>query len=147
MLFAIVASLRGGCPARYCYTGVMQDKQADKLVALISGDMRQALKARDAAVVGALRSLLARIHSAEAVAAPATVGDSAKIAGAQQGVGSTEVARRELTLADLQQVIAQELDEINETLRAIGPDTDYAAELRVKMAALRVYMDERRPSG
>jgi hypothetical protein len=92
------------------------------------GSMRQrlraalkvAMKGRDAAAVNALRTALAAIDNAEAVAvpAPATGAPAATaplvegvIAGAAAGVGATEAARRELTEDEVVAIVAAEVAE------------------------------------
>jgi len=76
--------------------------------------LKTAMKARDAAAVNALRTALAAIDNAEAVAVPAAApGPLAEgvIAGAKAGVGTTEVARRELTEDEVVAIVTAEVDE------------------------------------
>jgi uncharacterized protein YqeY len=63
----------------------MTDMQPDRFIERMQQDMRQALKDRERTKLDELRSLLARISNAEAIALPA---DGASIAGAAQGVNS-----------------------------------------------------------
>lgn len=80
-------------------------------------DLKAAIKARDRVAVAALRSALAAIDNAEAVALPsdgtplpatenATADD--QVAGASTGLGSAEVERRQLTDADLRSIVEKE---------------------------------------
>jgi uncharacterized protein len=72
-----------------------------------------ALKARDSVAVAPLRSAIAAIDNAEAVdggAAPPPA-NSAHIAGASPGAGSSDVARRELSPADVRAVVRAQIDE------------------------------------
>lgn len=79
---------------------------AQRLRERMRTDLKTAMKARDAMVVSALRTTLAALDNAEAVDAsdgPA-IGDG-PIAGAQAGVGSTEVPRRELAMSEVRAVL------------------------------------------
>jgi uncharacterized protein YqeY len=76
--------------------------------------LKTAMKARDAAAVNALRTALAAIDNAEAVAVPAPATGplvEGVIAGAAAGVGATEVARRELTEDAVVAIVTAEVDE------------------------------------
>jgi uncharacterized protein YqeY len=86
--------------------------------------LRSALRDRDMAAASALRSALAAIGNAEAVgvaqaAAPAEgAGGGARagsgsehVAGAAAGLGAAEVARRELSEAELARIVAAEVAE------------------------------------
>ncbi|OBB33663.1 glutamyl-tRNA amidotransferase [Mycolicibacterium peregrinum] len=72
-----------------------------------------ARKSRDAISVTALRSALSAIDNAETPQADQTdtrIGGT--IAGAVSGVGSTEIARRELSDAEIRGLIQAEVDEL-----------------------------------
>lgn len=76
--------------------------------------LKVAMKARDAAAVNALRTALAAVDNAEAVAGPTAATAplvEGVIAGAAAGVGATEVARRELTEDEVTAIVAAEVDE------------------------------------
>lgn len=76
----------------------------------LRAELRVAMKARDTAAVAALRSTLGAIDNAEAVApAAGPAPDESPIAGASVGVGSSEVARRELSEADVTAIVADEV--------------------------------------
>ncbi|MEY7971704.1 GatB/YqeY domain-containing protein [Saccharomonospora xinjiangensis] len=83
-----------------------------------------ALKARDRVALAALRSALGAIDNAEAVPIDSAPIDSAPIdsapvaglggehvAGAASGVGATEMTRRELTDAQLREIVENEIRE------------------------------------
>lgn len=93
--------------------------------------MRQAMKDRDTAKLSILRSLSARISNAEAVPASPTT---------NVGVGSTEAARQQLTLDDIQQIITAELHEIEATLDTVDELSTYAVDLRQKAAIIQAYL-------
>lgn len=102
-------------------------------------DMRQALKDRERNKLDELRSLLARISNAEAVAPPDTVMDG-KMAGAAEGVGSTEVPRKQLSLTEVHAIIVAEAHEIESSLLGIDKTSDYAAQLREKLVVTQGYL-------
>lgn len=114
---------------------------AEELVARIQADMRNARKGSDKLKAVTLQSVLAEISNAEAVTlslgAPSC---SARIAGASQGVGSTEIARKELTALDILAVLHAELVDLEETLRHVDASTEYAATLHQKIAVLKEYI-------
>lgn len=66
-----------------------------------------ALKSRDSEALAALRTAIAAIDNAEAV--PVSDGKpptaSTHIAGAQDGLGSTEAVRRQLSVGDLHDIL------------------------------------------
>lgn len=75
--------------------------------AALRADVTAAMKARDRDAVSALRTAIAAIDNAEAIATDADHGGqtSGDIAGAVGGVGSTEAARRDLTTPDVRAVL------------------------------------------
>ena len=99
-----------------------------------------ALKAKDRVAISALRSALAAIDNAEAVAPEptATTATSEHVAGGAAGVGAAEVARKELTDADMRAVVArehQERTEAAETYAQLGREAD-AARVRAEAEVL-----------
>ncbi len=133
----------------------------DRLVAALP----QALKERDTLAVDALRSALAAIENAAAVAeAPTVTADalghdtatgsapladvpatpsptSYHVAGATAGVGATEVPRRELTESDLLAIVVAEAAERETeaaTYRDLG-QADAADRLVAQAAYLREF--------
>ena len=97
--------------------------------------LTNALKARDASTVSALRSALSAIGNAEAVdpgpARPAGTG-SAHFAGAVAGLGAGEAARRRLTEADIAAIVRAEAAEREAAAREYerGGHAEEAARLR-----------------
>jgi hypothetical protein len=71
------------------------------------------MKARDSDAVAALRTAIAAMDNAEAVAAPDTSppAASAHIAGARGGAGSTEAARRQLDASRLRAILHDQITE------------------------------------
>lgn len=106
--------------------------------------LRSAMRARDATAVRALRSTLAAIANAEAVAPVATASaQDGPIAGAAAGVGATEVARGVLTDADLEAIVQAEIDErvtAAAEYERLGAD-DRAAEVRAEADVLQRHLD------
>ena len=72
-----------------------------------------ALKARDAEALAALRTAIAAIDNAEAIATTDTQRPvtSADIAGASSGVGSTEAVRRSLNSGQLRDIMREQIAE------------------------------------
>lgn len=96
-------------------TGVDDDVETRLRAAL-----REALKSRDVVAAFAVRSALAAIGNAEAVPAEPSVGagpgdanraESAYVAKAATGAGSTEATRRQLSPADLRAIVGAEISE------------------------------------
>lgn len=118
----------------------------DRLRARLRADLTTAMKARDKEAVAALRSVLASFDNAEAVPVPAPAtgppASSEYVAGTSVGLGSAEVARRELTLDDLRTVLRSQIDEglaEADTYAAHGRPDD-AGRLRRQVDVLRTYL-------
>ena len=81
--------------------------------ARLKEELRRAMRERDAVAIGAFRSAVGAIDNAEAVdgsLAPPPEADE-HLAGSVLGLGAGEVARRELTEAELEDVLRAEVDE------------------------------------
>jgi uncharacterized protein YqeY len=110
-------------------------------------DLTAALRERDRDTARVLRTALSAIANAEAQ--PAADGDEplrlqgdGPIAGASDGLGSADVARRELTTDDVRAVVRSERDECLASaadLEARGA-TDAAAALRADAEVLERYV-------
>jgi hypothetical protein len=90
--------------------------QADSAQALrdaLRRGLTAALKARDAEALAALRTAIAAIDNAEAIATTDTrrAATSAAIAGAGSGVGSTEAVRRSLSVGRLRDIVREQITE------------------------------------
>jgi uncharacterized protein YqeY len=104
-----------------------------------------AMKARDRAAVAALRSALAAIDNAEAVAPepePEPVGDDSPIAKARVGLGAGEAARHELTDDDVAAIVRAE---VAERLTSADEYDDHgrderADRLRAEAAVLQAHL-------
>jgi uncharacterized protein len=106
----------------------------------LQADLKAALKARDRVASSAIRSLLGAIANAEAVEAPAPDPSAAPLGAVGVGVG--EVARRELTEADILAIIRADADERSSALadaEAHGR-TDAAERLRAESGVLARYL-------
>lgn len=115
-----------------------------ELRARMRRDLTVAMKARQADVVSALRTALAAIDNAEAVDVPPgdTVTASGPVAGAQAGVGSTEAARRVLSIEEVYALLETQIAE-----RVAAADQydahgrhDMADRLRREAGILRSYV-------
>lgn len=112
---------------------IMQDTQAESLVKRIKQDMLQAFKNGERLKRDVLQTLLARISNAEAVAVPYSTEPSI-------GVGSTEIARKELSLDDTVKIIMDEMHEVQEAAKTLDPTSDYAKELQQKITIIQKYI-------
>lgn len=94
------------------------DKRADdggtRLRADLAAALRHAIRARDTVAASALRTTLSAIANAEAVAtgtqAKAAAG-SAHFAGTVAGLGAGEIARKQLSAADVYAIVRAEIAE------------------------------------
>jgi hypothetical protein len=120
-----------------------QAHSAQALRAALRAGLTTALKARDAEALSALRTAIAGIDNAEAVAtadAQRTV-TNADIAGANSGVGSTEAVRRSLSTGQLRDILADQITECEreaDRYDALG-QPDAAHRLRHRARILTAY--------
>ncbi len=115
-----------------------------ELRARLRADLVQAMRERRSEVVSALRTAIAAIDNAEAVApsdtpAPPT---SEHIAGAHAGVGTADAPRRELSPDDARTLLLHQITErVTEADRYEEHDqADAAQRLRREAEALQVYV-------
>ena len=110
----------------------------------LRADLKTVMKARDAATVSALRTTLAALDNAEAVVvSDASARVSGAIAGAQSGVGSTEVSRRVLSLAEMRAILETQVAErvsAAADYKRLGRD-DESERLRQEADVVRRYLD------
>lgn len=112
-----------------------------ELIERLRSDMRQAMKENRRLELEELRSLLACISNAEAVSpVDPNVVSQTEIAGAVVGVGNTEVERKTLSAEDVAAVLRAEIDEMHDILALIDSNSDYAADLRTKIAIVEKYL-------
>jgi uncharacterized protein YqeY len=101
-----------------------------------------AMKTGDKAAVAALRSTLSAIDNAEAVQRPGTPDRSLAIEQLPVGVGAAEMARRELTEAEVEKIVRAELAE--REAAALAYDSagraEAAATLRAQIRALQPHL-------
>jgi len=113
------------------------------LRAALRHGLTTALKARDAEALAALRTAIAAIDNAEAIATTDTQRPitSADIAGAASGVGSTEAVRRALSIGQLRDIMRQQITEYTheaDRYDALG-QPDAALRLRHRARILAAY--------
>jgi uncharacterized protein YqeY len=120
--------------------GGLRDRLRDGLPA--------AIKARDGVAVAALRSALAAIDNAGAVAPPPgspTEATHAQLAGTVEGVGAAEAERRALSEAEVERIVQAEADERRAAAdayeRADRPEV--ARRLRAEADVLGGHLDRR----
>ncbi|GAA1242409.1 hypothetical protein GCM10009676_29760 [Prauserella halophila] len=98
-------------PARRCYVTPVTE-QVTELRAAMRTALKDAMKTKDKGATSALRSALGAIDNAEAVQAEtAPDAGSDNVAGAVAGVGTADVARRELTGEDVTGIVRSAVDE------------------------------------
>ena len=132
-------------------TGPASPTDPEVLRSAMRADLVAAMKERRREVVAVLRTALAALDDAEAVAAPAAQSSvqggqspvqGGHVAGARVGVGSTEVERRVLSLADVRAVLEAQIAE--RTVEAERYDTygqhDAANRLRREAGVLGAYL-------
>lgn len=127
------------------------DDMLTELRTRLRADLKTAMKSRSAVKVSAIRSLLAALDDAEAVAPPATAPISSlggeHVAGAAVGVGSTEVDRRVLTAAEVELVVSGQIEERQAaaaTFDAVA-QPDAARRLRDEAGVIERYRLDNRP--
>jgi|SRR5215472_7750805 len=112
--------------------------------------LASALKERDPVATAALRSVLAAIDNAEAVdLPPAARPMGGPIAAAVVGLGRGDVPRRQLTAADVAQIVQAEIEEReNAALQydAAGR-ADRAVRLRAEAAVIRQHLPSNAEGG
>ena len=117
---------------------------AAELRARLQRDLTAAMKERDLDAVAALRTALAAIGNAEAVAAPAAgpAATSEHIAGARSGLRATEAARRELGASDLYAILRGQIAEHTRDADRYGAlsQAEAAERLRQQARVLAAYL-------
>jgi uncharacterized protein len=114
------------------------------LPAALRDGLTRALKARETEALSALRTAIAAIENAEAIATTDTQRPvtSADIAGASSGVGSTEAVRRSLSTGQLRDILAGQITEYAreaDRYDALG-QSDAAHRLRDRARILSAYV-------
>lgn len=115
---------------------------ADELRDRLRHDLRAAMKSRDPETVSALRALIAAVDNAEAVQPGSPPLSAGAIAHSSPGIGSAEVPRRELSAADLGDIVRDLVTEHHSQAvqyRALHQD-DAAGRLDRAAAVLRTYL-------
>lgn len=90
----------------------------EKIKEKLSADLKNAMKERDVIAIKTIRSLISEIDNAGAVIIkePKIMPMSGGIAWATDGIGSSEVPRRELSEKEIEQIIRREIEEITKTI-------------------------------
>lgn len=110
-----------------CYNSAME-------ITKLQEDLLEARKRRENAKIQVLQAVLTRITNAEAVPAEAVTNGV--------GVGSTEAIRRELSPAQIDELIKEELQDLQTAYESVRhvPDHPYTLELQDKLRALTPYV-------
>ena len=108
----------------------------------LATDLARVMKERNTIAVKTIRSLLSDIDNAGAVELPLSEGMvmSGGIAGATEGVGSTEVQRKELSNEDVQKIIVKEIDEIEKTALMVEKSGTGTSEFIEQIEILKGYL-------
>ena len=109
----------------------------------LSIDLRNAVKEKNSLAVNAIRSLMSAIDNAGAVPVkkPEVMPMSGGIAGATEGLGSSEALRRELSDVEIKQIIQKEINEMAEAVELINNDSrPESKELIEQMDILKKYL-------
>ena len=112
------------------YTKAMPETE---LVNQIRTDLLKARKARDQLTTTTLQAILSAIDNAGTIPVPDNINTI--------GTGSTEVPRRELSIRDMHELVAQEITEIQHTIKELGDkQKSYVDELRKRIVILENYL-------
>lgn len=100
----------------------------------LSKDLRDVMKKRNEIEIKTIRSLISAIDNAGAVIVevPKIMPMSGGIAYATDGVGSSEVPRKELSEKDIEKIIRIEIDEITKTIELVKQHSQLDTEQFVK---------------
>ncbi|MFE9535466.1 hypothetical protein [Streptomyces sp. NPDC006691] len=102
------------------------------------------MRARDKVAVRALRATLAALDNAEAVPVGATEPRGLSLEESPVGAGATEAARRELSEAEMADIVRSEIAERLSAVRQLSSPAhqDRAAGLRAEVTVLRRFLDD-----
>lgn len=101
------------------------------------------MRAGDVAARTTLRSALGAIDNAEAVEAPvASPSDGEYVAGAALGVGAAEASRRQLSEADIREILQREVSERLDAAQGYDDSgqPEAATRLRAEAKVLSAYL-------
>ena len=107
----------------------------------------EAMRARDATAVRALRSALAALDNAEAVPLDDAAARGTAIEASPVGVGAAEAARRDLTDDHVIEIVRAEVEERLHVAASLTAPAQaaHAAELRAEADVLRRFIDDTDP--
>jgi uncharacterized protein YqeY len=108
-------------------------------------DLKNAMKDRDAIAVKTIRSLISEIDNAGAIVVEKTkvMPMSGGIAYATDGIGSSEVPRKELSEIDIKEIILREINEITKTIELVKQHSQLDTEKFIKqIEILKKYLVE-----
>ncbi len=93
----------------------------EKIKLKLSADLKTAMKEKNEIAIKTIRSLISEIDNRGAVIVkkPKVMPMSGGIAGATDGIGSSEVLRRDISEIEIKQIIQKEIDEINKTIELV----------------------------
>lgn len=117
----------------------------DSIRKTLAADLKAALKEKNTNAVKAIRNLMAALDNAGAVfvSSPSVLPMTGKIAGATDGLGSTEVPRKTLTDLEVKVIFAHEIDELHQAIAEIkrhAENKEQLADLIEQVEILAGYM-------
>lgn len=109
----------------------------------IRADMLVALKKKDVVKTETLKSALSRIDNATSIIGAAPLNSSHIIAGASEGLGSSEVPRRTLSEQDINELILDEIEEIRDAILNLKSQgqSSHVVELEAEVSILKQYLN------
>jgi uncharacterized protein len=121
----------------------MPEPEVEPLERRLRQALPKAMKARDSAATSALRTTLAAIGNAEAVAPPDPPATGGRIAGARLGLGAGEAARAELSEDQIASIVRAEVAERLEAAAGYerAGQAEPAERLRSEAAVLTGHLD------
>ncbi|MDD5639427.1 MAG: hypothetical protein PHR47_01310 [Candidatus Pacebacteria bacterium] len=116
----------------------------DKIIGKLKIDLKNAIMNRDTITIETIRCLISDIDNAGAVKIeqPEVMPMSGGIAGATNGIGSSEIPRKELFDRDVIKIIQKQIAEINEAMMLIKGHNEFnTLELEEKIKILEKYLE------
>ena len=99
----------------------------EKIKLKLSTDLKTAMKEKNEIAIKTIRSLISEIDNAGAVIIeePKVMPMSGGIAYATDGIGSSEIPRKELSEIEIREIVQREIDEINKTIELVKQHSQF----------------------
>ncbi|MFH0891153.1 MAG: hypothetical protein V1867_00065 [Candidatus Falkowbacteria bacterium] len=115
----------------------------EKIKLKLSADLKNAMKEKNILIVKTIRFLMSAIDNAGTVAVetPKIIPAAGGIAGATDGLFSTEVPRKILSDKDIKNIIQREIDEIEKAIESIkDPSRPETGQYKEQINILKKYL-------